>query len=239
MEVMQYLQYIRINAEKIVSIEEVRSLEGLRNITMSVGDVTDFSPLGEKLKLERLHINGGAGSLNFLSSLVNLEILYLIGNKFNSIPDLSKLKEIKTIELSRTAIKKITGLENLSNLKYLTLNNNKNLTKIEGLDGLISLRDLKLKGSAIKKMENLNLPRLESLDLSKTDITKMENMGEMPELYDLAIHDTKIKKIEGYLDAPKLTDVGIEYSGEFYENNKEAIEFLGKRKKDTYSFLLD
>jgi hypothetical protein len=40
-------------------------------------------------------------------------------------------------------------------------------------------------------MENLNLPKLEKLDLSKTDVAKMENMGGMPNLRFLEIYDTK------------------------------------------------
>jgi hypothetical protein len=88
-------------------------------------------------------------------------------------------------------------------------------------------------------MENLNLPRLEKLDLSKTDVAKMENMGGMPNLRFLEIYDTKIKLIEGYLEAPALTDIEAEYTPEFSNNNSKAIDFLDKRKKDTYSFLLD
>jgi hypothetical protein len=49
----------------------------------------------------------------------------------------------------------------------------------------------------------------------------------------------KIKLIEGYLEAPALTDIEAEYTPEFSNNNSKAIDFLDKRKKDTYSFLLD
>jgi internalin A len=240
MEVMKSLQVVDIDAEGITSIAPLRRLKELRSVIISVGDVVDFSPLAGKLKLERLHVEGGGGgALDVLKVLINLREIVLVNNSFTEIPNLSDLKKINRINFSNTKIKKITGLENLSSLENLTLNFNKNLTKIEGLDGLISLRDLEFKGSAIKKMENLNLQSLEKLDLSKTDITKMENMSGMPELFFIELYETNIKKIEGYREAPKLTDIGIEYTPEFSNNNRKAIDFLDKRKKDTYSFLLD
>ena len=131
------------------------------------------------------------------------------------------------------------GFDKLSNLNVLILSRNPHLTKIEGLDGLTNLEELNFDGSPIKKMENLNLPKLGSLDISRTDITKMENMSGMPNLYYLSMYDTKIEKIEGYLDAPNLTNIETDYTYEFSKNNEEAIEFLSKREKSAYGFLTE
>jgi Leucine-rich repeat (LRR) protein len=207
---------------------------------VNVGNVVDFSPLAGKLKLEYLRVKGGKGKdLSFLKTLTNLREFYLSGNKFNYIPDLSELKKVESASLSSTEISKITGLGGLSDLKHLELRNNKYLTKIEGLEDLVNLNSLDLTGSAIKRMENLNLPKLGSLNISRTDITKMENMSGMPNLYYLEIYDTKIEKIEGYLEAPSLTNVETDYTYEFSKNNEEAIKFLSKRRKSAYGFLTE
>jgi Leucine-rich repeat (LRR) protein len=237
LEGMRNLKYLTLYATESNSIEELRGLSNLIRIRMRIGDVKDFTPLANKLKLTHLRTGGGAGSnSNFMSTLIHLEELNMVENNFGYIPDLSEFKKLKELSLSGTKLKRIENLNSLSNLEVLRLARNPLLTKIEGLTGLASLKELDLKGSAINKMENLNLPNLEKLDISKTDIIKMENMGGMPNLVFLDMYDTKIKKIEGYLDAPNLIYVQTEYTREFSKNNKAAINFLDKRDKARYTW---
>lgn len=235
-EGMKSLKHLTLYATESNSIEELRGLSGLIRIRMRIGNVEDFTPLANKLKLTHLRTGGGAGSnSDFMSTLINLEELNMVENNFDYIPDLSPLKKLKILSLSGTKLKRIENLNSLSDLEILRLKRNFLLTKIEGLNGLTSLKELDLKDSAIKKMENLDLPFLEKLDLSGTDITKLENMKGVPNLEYLKIYDTNIEKLEGYLDTPMLFKIQANYTTKFSRDNASSIEFLKRREREYYN----
>jgi cupin superfamily acireductone dioxygenase involved in methionine salvage len=85
-------------------------------------------------------------------------------------------------------------------------------------------------------MENLNLPSLKELNISRTNISKMENMKGLPNLYLLEMYETPIEKIEGYRDAPKLIYISTDNHIKVNKKNKFAFEFLKKRDEARYSW---
>jgi protein phosphatase 1 regulatory subunit 7 len=78
-------------------------------------------------------------------------------------------------------------------LTFLTFQANR-LTKIEGLETLVNLKELYLSQNFIEKIENLqNLKQLEILDLAHNRIEKLENLENNTLLTDLWINNNIIK----------------------------------------------
>ena len=80
-------------------------------------------------------------------------------------------ENLKLIDLSNNNISRIEGLENLIGLKELNLDNNQ-IIEIEGLENLIELESLNLSNNQITKICGLeNLIKLRELDLRNNLLT--------------------------------------------------------------------
>ena len=78
--------------------------------------------------------------------------LYLENNQLTSIPDLSKLVNLKYLYLYNNELTSIPDLSKLVNLKYLYLENNK-LTSIPDLSKLVNLIRLYLENNQLTENE--------------------------------------------------------------------------------------
>lgn len=152
-----------------------------------------------------------------IHKLVNLENLYFVQNKIHSIENIETLQKLKNLEfggnhideisetllqlptleqlwLGQNKISKFQNLDNLSHLRILSIQSNR-ITKIEGLDGLVSLEELYLSHNKLTKLEGLDkLTHLNILDITGNKIQKLENMDHLTELTDFwasynLIHD--------------------------------------------------
>lgn len=81
----------------------------------------------------------------------------------------------------------------MTNLTFLTLQANR-LTKIEGLETLVQLKELYLSENFITKIEGLNtLVNLEILDIAYNKIEDLENIEKNCNLTDLWLNHNNIK----------------------------------------------
>lgn len=133
-------------------------------------------------------------------------------------------------------IEDVKNLDKLGQLEELELNDN-DISEIRGLDNLVSLRVLSIrgkesnKGQRIAKIEGLDeLSKLERLDLASNDITKMENLHELYALKVLGLRDNPISGITGLnrLEQLKALDLEMTSISEITGLDKLGnLEFLG------------
>jgi leucine-rich repeat-containing protein 49 len=91
-------------------------------------------------------------------------------------------QRLRLLNYQNNAIERITNLDNLPNLIFLDLYNNR-ITSMGNLAYVPSLRVLMLGKNKLEVIENLEpLSKLDVLDLHSNRITKMENLGHMAEL---------------------------------------------------------
>ena len=126
------------------------------------------------------------------------------------------LKEnLRAFSIAKNSIRYLSGLENLVNLTFITLQSNR-LTKIENLGTLINLKELYLSQNFIEKIENLeNLKNLEILDLAYNRISKIENLENNINLVDLWMNNNLIsdlKDIEHLTKLPILSTVYLSFT---------------------------
>lgn len=99
--------------------------------------------------------------------------------------------------LHSNGLGKIEGLEGLTSLRCLFLQRNA-FTRIEGLDGLTSLVQLDLSENSIQRVEGLSsLPSLTTLNLSTNALTDAESIAHLKECQSLTAVDLSNNQLIG------------------------------------------
>lgn len=115
---------------------------------------------------------------------------------------------LTTLNLSTNKIRKISGLEKLTELEVLTLHFN-DIQKIEGLEQLTKLQNLGLSNNKIQKIEGLeNLRKLHALNIDNNAITTLSGLEHLSSLRILGINNNKLESLKGI---EFLTDLGQLY----------------------------
>lgn len=105
----------------------------------------------------------------------------------------------------------------------------RNICKVENLNGLKSLRKLKLDNNFIERIENLeHLRTLEWLDLSFNRITTIEGLSTLTQLSDLSLFSNQIEHIGTGLD--NLTKLNVLSLGDNKISTLDEVKTLRKFK---------
>lgn len=158
-----------------------------------------------------------------IETLVNVENLYFVQNKIKEIKGLSTLTKLKNLELGGNRVDDI-GEEMLllPSLTQLWLGKNL-IPKLHNLDNLVNLRVLSLQSNRITKIEGLEkLVALEELYLQHNGITKIEGLENNVNLQVLDVQNNKLEHLSGLSHLTKLTDFWCLY------NKVASFEEIGK-----------
>lgn len=153
-----------------------------------------------------------------------------------SLTDLSLLRQLTSLEaldLSSNQITSVKPLETLSQLRLLTLDGNRTLDSLNGVQALTRLETLKVHCAglveidAVRGLKNLrsldvscnkfsdlspvkNLDQLESLRLDDNpNITNLEPMANKPDLTVITFYNVPVSDISPLFGNPKLRSVNI------------------------------
>jgi len=124
---------------------------------------------------------------------------------------------------------KIVNLDSLpfNELRVLNLSF-QNIYKIQNLEGLVKLEELRLDNNKIKKIENIgHLVNLKWLDLSFNVIEKIEGLDKLTKLQDISLYSNQIRELEGGLD--NCTELNVLSVGNnLIEKHEKMLEYLEK-----------
>ena len=113
-----------------------------------------------------------------------------------------------TLNLSNKGIKDITeikGLETMTELHVLKLNNN-NIVEINGLETLKNLIQLDLRDNQITEIKGLdNLVYLEELSLENNKIEIIKGLDTLDNLHTLNLWGNRITQVESFQNKEKLS----------------------------------
>lgn len=195
-----YVYYSQFDSEKLDFIQKI-----------DLSDITSLS------------IDINRKDLSPIEGLSNLEKLYLI-NSSSVILNFSKLKNLQFLSLDWS--KKITGLENLTNLNILKVwkfsENN-----IEPLSGLVNLSKLEIIGSTITNLQGVGkLTNLERIDLESCK--DLKNLNGLHENHQKLEHfslwgASKLEDVDSLGFATNIKYIKI---GRF--KNIKSVKFLDK-----------
>lgn len=207
------LKEINLSYNRLENLNGLEKLTNLKRVILKNNEVKDLSGIRALINLEELDLDGNnieeingfevLSSSNLrvlrldynriteikgLETLVNLEELYINNNQINEINGLTKLTNLKHLNLGsnprigpNNKITTIGGLETLFKLQVLILNQNE-IEEISGLKTLINLKELDLSGNRIREIKGLNT----LINLQKLDLRKNHNFKEIKGLYHLS-----------------------------------------------------
>lgn len=164
------------------NVTELKTLEQIwlgRNNDLNVPSA--LSALGRVSNLK--HLGFGGMEINELSfgpnTFQSLENLWLAGNNLSKLDGLDNLHNLKSITLNNNQLKKVPGqLAGARNLEFVGLNNNPDLNvqhMIKVLSKLPKLRAVSLNGNNLKSIKGMErLKSLEFLVIKGNDISPEE-----------------------------------------------------------------
>lgn len=145
-------------------------------------------------------------SLQGLEYAVNMQNLFLPGQKIKNITPLGKLKKLTFVAVDGNQITDLSPLSGLSSLQKLVADDNK-ITSLVPLKNLHKLTDLLASNNQVADLSPLQNSNLEWLILSGNHIKDLTPLQNHPTLEHLYLEDNLIQDIEVLETMPQLKEV--------------------------------
>ena len=230
---MGSLKVLRANDRGISDLTGLETASRLRELHLTHNAITDLTPLSGLKKLYHLDLvhNETLSDLSPLSSLSNLNVLFI---RHNTISDLSPLTELTTLHhigMDHNIIEDLSPIAGLHNLRGLGIGDNlitdltplKDLKKLEWigmsgnppadltpLSGLMSLRSIHSWGTPILDLAPLkDLPKLRVLDICGGEISDISALAEMTTLTEIYLVGNDITDISSLANLTNLTRLNL------------------------------
>jgi hypothetical protein len=149
---LKQLTELRLVAIQISDISTLKELTQLEVLYLWDNQISDVTPLKELTQLKHLELGGNEISdVSVLKELTQLTRLNLDDNQLTDVTALKDLTQLTTLWLSGNQLTELpTGLEKLTKLEYLNLNENPDLTKAQINELKKSLPKCKIHSNAKK-----------------------------------------------------------------------------------------
>ncbi len=192
-------------SDMLTKLDGLEKFKNLRELVLYECDISNSSELSKLQLLPKLELLDLSftplTSLVGIGEILSLRTLICQSTEIARMGGLDGLENLELLDFSNMTwhrngddvfVGKIEGLENLTKLKRLYLNE-QNIEKIEGLKHLTNLELLRLFGNKIERVENLPIDSLKGLDLSYNNLSEV--LGDMPYMQELLLIKNNIKHI--------------------------------------------
>lgn len=181
--------YNNVKSMKNLKILSIGSLEGKNEFDAAY----DIEALGE------------------LTDVENLEQLTIKGDSITSLAGGEKFTKLHTLHMKNTVIQDFTVLNQMSNLKHLSIEDNEQMIPIEELAKLTQLESLTLKGDNILDVSSLEtLVNLKKIYLEDTKVRDIHFMKGIPNLEHIELRNNyELSNVEVLATLPNLKELMI------------------------------
>ncbi|MBC1665700.1 LPXTG cell wall anchor domain-containing protein [Listeria welshimeri] len=212
------------------SIEGIQYLNGMTQLVIQGGTLSDLSPLTKVTTLTYLNIsNTQISDLSPISTLTNLTRLTMSGNHISDLSPLSNLTNLKVVNMEMNQIKDMSPLSELTNLIGVSMYNNK-ISDLSPLSSLLNLTSLTMDENQINDVSALSdLTKLKTLSLGNNQIDDISALSGLTNLEWLFIYDNQISNLSPLSDANKL------FWFLFNDNKISDISVLSDKEELTYT----
>jgi internalin A len=162
-------------------------------------------------KLESLYPSESKAKITSLQGLeyaVNMESLFLPGQKIKNIKPLSKLKKLTFLAVEENQITDLSPISGLSSLEKLVVDGNM-IKSLVPLKNLNKLTDLLASNNQVEDLSPIKKLKLEWLLLSGNKIQDLTPLKNHPTLEHLYLDDNLIQDIEVLETLPQLQEVSL------------------------------
>ena len=205
------LTELLLGGNQISDLTPLSNLTRLDILWLGSNQITDVTPLANLTHLTELQLH--KNQIHDITPLKNMARLLDLNLQINQISDIRPLKRL--VELRRLyidsnpLIDNITGLEDMTQLKYLQLPNPL-ITDITPLRRLTRLVELYMRGNQVSDITPLaDMTELRALSLNNSQISDITPLANMTQLYELYLNDNQISDIAPLSRLTKLQWLGL------------------------------
>lgn len=208
---------------KLTLLEEIRcndtqikSLEGIENLT--------------NLKILDCSNNDNISSVAPLRNIVSLEELSCGNTMVKDLSPLKGLVNLKKLDVHFATVNKLLVIGELINLEILDVSENQSLFDIDGIEGLVNLREFNISDTHVDNIKPIKmLKKLEIINISKTPVVTLRPIQQHKMVRELDCSDT-------YITASSLDYLYAYYALEMLRaRNIDATEEEIQEFKDYFS----
>ena len=144
-----------------------------------------------------------------LSTLANLEWLYLSDTPVSDIGTLTVLTNLRRLELNNTPVSDVSSLATLTNLRWLELNNTP-VSDVSSLAALTNLQGLGLSNTPVSDVSSLAaLTNLQWLSLSNAPVSDVSSLAALTNLQWLFLNNTLVSDVSSLAALTNLQWFGL------------------------------
>ena len=208
------LQRIELRRNAITDLTPLTGLIRLNNIKLRGNNITDVSPLANLKSLDWLGLE--ETNITDLSPLTGLVRLKGIGIENTSVTDLSPLAKLPSLEGIRawdTRISDFAVLAPARRLKWIECSGNPELTSLDSLKQLKTLRRLEINNAGVTNINALSeLTQLETLQLRNNHISDLSPLRNLKNLKTLYLHYNLISDLTPLAELTQLNSLILEHN---------------------------
>ena len=208
------LQRIELRRNAITDLTPLAGLIRLNNIKLRGNNITDVSPLAnlkslDWLGLEETHIT----DLSSLSGLVRLKGIGIEKTRVTDLSPLAKLPSLEGIRAWETKISDFSVLASARRLKWIECSQNRDLTTLDSLKQLKTLKRLAIQNAGITNIDALSeLTQLETLNLNDNHISDLSPLNNLKNLKVLRLAHNLISDLTPLAELTQLNELYLEHN---------------------------
>jgi len=205
------LENIRVSATENMELSSLNALNNLRSLEVSF--YPGYEPKGgldfsQFPQLETLRYSWSNDTLN-LSALKNIKSIFIAEYPQLDLKAFSNFKNLNALEISRSKLESIEGIEGSMNLNVLKITGSSNVNTLKGLANAHDLNLKTLEINSKNKLEGLehivNLSQLQSLTLGGMPSIDCAHLEKNISLEHLSI--TKVNEVHNASSLSKLSNL--------------------------------
>ncbi|MDW7695285.1 hypothetical protein R9C00_28145 [Flammeovirgaceae bacterium SG7u.111] len=214
---------VNVNKERFVEVNVDRINKDLKIVSVYTTRLSEAEELNnwwstlsydwQAIFKRNLAVLDDTLSVEQLKRIVSMEELDLSNNKsVRELSALSKLTDLKKLNISNTSINDLSPLRSLTRLEILNCSQNL-VSNIEPLKYSINLKELYCNGTLVSDISPLaNFPKLEILHCYTSPILSLEPLAALEHLKDLRFYDTRITNLTPLSAIYSLEHLNLSYT---------------------------
>ena len=208
------LQRIELRRNAITDLTPLAGLIRLNNIKLRGNNITDVSPLANLKSLDWLGLEEtNITDLSPLSGLVRLKGIGIDNTPVTDLTPLAKLPSLEGIRAWDTRISDFSVLASARRLKWVECSGNRDLTTLDSLRQLKTLRRLEIVHAGITNIDALSeLTQLETLKLFDNQIDDLSPLRNLKNLKHLNLFRNLISDLTPLAELTRLNFLGLAHN---------------------------
>ena len=209
------LEIINLNQTEVTTLESISSLKNLSTISFENTEVTSLSPLTNSNSISNIYCDKSRINTNEVIEFKKSHPACLIVYQSEKLRlwwnnlDLEWQQELGD-QLNLPSIPSKNELQQLVDLKSLTINNNLSLSNLNPLHIFINLQELTINSTSVTDISPLaSLTSITRLNISSNPITDLEPISKLYNLTVLKLENTSVEDLEPVSELSNLKLLNI------------------------------